>query len=188
MPERTCHFCGGGLEPGTGLMFVRRDGTVHFFCSSKCERNFRMGRSASKLKWARRGGVLERTLVMIKPDGVKAGLSGEIASRIARSGLKVVASKRMRLDRALAERLYSPHRGKEFFKDLVDFICSGEVEVMMVEGERAVKRVRQLVGPTDPAVAPKGTIRGDFGKSIRENVVHAADSVRSAKRELALFF
>jgi nucleoside-diphosphate kinase len=187
MPARNCSLCGQELEPGTGVMFVKRDGTVYFFCSSKCERNFRLGRKGRKLKWARPEKV-ERTFVMIKPDGVKAGLVDEIRSRITKAGLKIVSSKRIKLNRELAEQLYSPHRGKPFFEDLVKFVCSGEVEVMMVEGRKAISTMRELVGPTDPSQAPKGTIRGDFGKSIMENVIHAADSPESAERELSLFF
>jgi nucleoside-diphosphate kinase len=188
MPARNCTFCGGELEPGTGVMFVKRDGTFYFFCSSKCERNFRLGRKARKMKWAGGGARVERTFVMIKPDGVRAGLTGEILSRISKAGLRVVSSKKLRLDRALAEQLYSPHLGKPFFEELVKFVCSGEVEVMMVEGDRAIAKMRELIGPTDPSKAPKGTVRGDFGKSITENVIHAADSSESAERELRLFF
>jgi len=187
MPARNCSFCGQELEPGTGVMFVKRDGTVYFFCSSKCERNFKLGRKGRKLKWAR-GEKVERTFVMIKPDGVRAGLTEEIRSRILKAGLRIVSSKKMKLDRTLAEQLYSPHKGKPFFEELVKFICSGQVEVMMVEGKKAISKMRELIGPTDPSQAPRGTIRGDFGKSITENVIHAADSPESAERELKLFF
>jgi nucleoside-diphosphate kinase len=168
-------------------MFVRKDGTVYFFCSSKCERNFGLGRKGRKVKWVSREKT-ERTFVMIKPDGVRAGLVDEVRSRIQKVGLRVVASKRLKLSRELAEQLYSPHKGKPFFDDLVKFVCSGEVEVMVVEGKKAVSKMRELIGPTDPSKAPKGTIRGDFGKSITENVIHAADSRENAERELSLFF
>jgi nucleoside-diphosphate kinase len=168
-------------------MFVRKDGTVYFFCSSKCERNFELGRKGRKVKWVSREKT-ERTFVMIKPDGVRAGLVDEVRSRIQKAGLRVVASKRLKLSRELAEQLYSPHKGKPFFDDLVKFVCSGEVEVMVVEGKKAVSKMRELIGPTDPSKAPKGTIRGDFGKSITENVIHAADSRENAERELSLFF
>jgi len=130
----------------------------------------------------------ERTFVMVKPDGVARGLTDEIVRRIRQVGLKVISMRRFRMDRKTAERLYEVHRGKEFFERLVAHVLSGEVVVMMVEGERAVARMRELVGATDPAKAAKGTIRGDFGSSITENIIHAADSAESVKRELSLFF
>lgn len=130
----------------------------------------------------------EQTFVMIKPDGVKKGLVEEIISRIRRSGLKVVSQRRLMLNRELAEGLYSVHRGKPFFDRLVNHVLSGEVVVMVVEGEQAVSKMRELIGATDPSKAAKGTIRGDFGSSVTENVIHAADSPENAKRELSLFF
>ena len=130
----------------------------------------------------------ERTFVMIKPDGVAKGLVDKIIARIKRAGLKIISMRRMKLDRGLAEELYSVHRGKDFFERLVEHVLSGEVVVMVVEGERAVMQMRELMGATDPAKAEKGTIRGDFGSSITENVIHAADSAESARRELPLFF
>ena len=130
----------------------------------------------------------ERTFVMVKPDGVARGLTDEIVRRIRQVGLKVISMRRFRMDRKTAERLYEVHRGREFFERLVAHVLSGEVVVMMVEGERAVARMRELVGATDPAKAAKGTIRGDFGSGITENIIHAADSTENAKRELALFF
>jgi len=125
---------------------------------------------------------------MIKPDGVAKGLVDKIIARIKRAGLKIISMRRMKLDRGLAEELYSVHRGKDFFERLVEHVLSGEVVVMVVEGERAVMQMRELMGATDPAKAEKGTIRGDFGSSITENVIHAADSAESARRELPLFF
>jgi nucleoside-diphosphate kinase len=130
----------------------------------------------------------EQTFVMIKPDGVKKGLVEEIISRIRRAGLKVVSQRRLMLNRELAEGLYSVHRGKPFFDRLVNHVLSGEVVVMVVEGEQAVSKMRELIGATDPSKAAKGTIRGDFGSSVTENVIHAADSPENAKRELSLFF
>ncbi len=132
--------------------------------------------------------MIERTFVMIKPDGVAKGLSDEIIARIQKSGLKVVSKRRVRMDRKTAERLYDVHKGKEFFERLVNFIISGEVFVMVVEGERAISRIRELMGPTDPAKAPKGTIRGDFAASMSENIIHASDSPESVKREMPIFF
>lgn len=130
----------------------------------------------------------EQTFVMVKPDGVLKGLTDEIAARIKRAGLRITSMHRMRLDRKLAEKLYEVHRGKDFFEPLADFILSGDVVVMRVDGELAIARMRELIGPTDPAKAAKGTVRGDFGSSTRENIIHAADSAESAKRELSLFF
>ena len=130
----------------------------------------------------------ERTFVMLKPDGVAKGLSDEIVSRIERAGLKIVSMRRMRLDRGLAEELYSVHQGEDFFERLVEHVLSGEVVVMLVEGERAIARMRELSGATDPTKAAKGTIRSDFGSSITENVIHAADSAESAEREMLIFF
>lgn len=125
---------------------------------------------------------------MIKPDGVRKGLIDEIIFRIQRAGLKVVAQRRLKMDRGLAERLYSVHKDKPFFERLVDHVLSGEVVVMLVEGENAVLRTRELIGATDPAKAAKGTIRGDFASSVTENIIHAADSPENARREASLFF
>lgn len=130
----------------------------------------------------------EETLVIVKPDAVRRQLTGEIISRIERKGLRVAEMRSMRIERDLAERHYEEHRAKPFFGDLVDFITSGDVVVARVVGEQAVPVVRTLMGPTDPASAPPGTIRGDFGVLITENLVHGSDSPASAKRELDLFF
>lgn len=130
----------------------------------------------------------ERTFVMIKPDGVKRGLVGEIVRRITSAGLKITSMRQLSLDRALAEKLYAVHEGKEFFDRLVEHVLSEQVVVMLVEGERAVARMRELIGATDPAKATKGTIRGDFGTSITQNIIHAADSAKSASYEIPLFF
>jgi len=130
----------------------------------------------------------EATLVIVKPDAVRRGLIGEVLGRIERKGLRIEAMRLMRIDGDLAERLYEEHRDKPFFRELVDFITSGEVVVARVVGEEAVSVVRTVMGPTDPAAAPPGTIRGDFGLVITENLVHGSDSPESAKRELDLFF
>ncbi|MFN4133992.1 MAG: nucleoside-diphosphate kinase [Candidatus Hadarchaeales archaeon] len=130
----------------------------------------------------------ERTFAMIKPDGVAKNLVDEIIRRIENSGLRIVVKKKILLERRTAEELYSIHRGKEFFERLVDSVTSGEVVGMIIEGERAVGRMRELIGPTDPARAPRGTIRGDFGESITKNVIHAADSPENAEREAKIFF
>ena len=130
----------------------------------------------------------EETLVIVKPDGFRRRLTGEILARIERKGLRIAEMRSMRIDRELAERHYDEHREKPFFGELVEFITSGAVVVARVVGEQAVPVVRTLMGPTDPASAPPGTIRGDFGVLITENLVHGSDSPESAKRELDLFF
>lgn len=130
----------------------------------------------------------ESTLVIVKPDAVRRGLTGEIIARIERKGLRVEEMRTMRIERDLAEQHYGEHSDKPFFGDLVGFITSGDVVVARVVGEQAVSVVRTLMGPTDPASAPPGTIRGDFGVLIQENLVHGSDSPESAKRELDLFF
>ncbi len=125
---------------------------------------------------------------MVKPDGVVKGLTDEIIARIKRAGLKIVSMRRLKMDRSTAEKIYAIHRGKEFFKRLVEHVLLGDVVVILVEGDNAIARMRELIGTTNPAKAAKGTIRGDFGTSITENVIHAADSAESAERELPLFF
>jgi nucleoside-diphosphate kinase len=130
----------------------------------------------------------EETLVIVKPDAVRRGLIGEVLSRLERKGLHIEEMRLMRIDRDLAERHYDEHRDKPFFMELVDFITSAEVVVARVTGEQAIAVVRTLMGPTDPAAAPPGTIRGDYGIVITENLVHGSDSPESAKRELDLFF
>ena len=130
----------------------------------------------------------EETLVIVKPDAVRRGLISEILGRIERKGLRIAEMRMLTIDRDLAGQHYDEHREKPFFGDLVDFITSGEVVVARVVGEQAVSVVRTLMGPTDPASAPPGTIRGDFGTIITENLVHGSDAPESAKRELDLYF
>lgn len=130
----------------------------------------------------------EETLVIVKPDAVKRGLIGEILSRLERTSLRIAEMRLIRVDRDLAERLYAEHHGKAFFPELVEFITSGDVVVVRVAGESAIPVVRALMGATDPAQAAPGTIRGDFGLVITQNLVHGSDSPESAKRELDLFF
>jgi nucleoside-diphosphate kinase len=130
----------------------------------------------------------EQTLVIVKPDGVRRRLVGEVVGRLERKGLTVAGLKLMRIDRALAEEHYGEHRDKPFFGELVEFITGGDVVVAKVTGESAVSVVRTLMGPTNPAEAPPGTIRGDYGTVITENLVHGSDSPESAERELRLFF
>ena len=130
----------------------------------------------------------QSTLLIIKPDAVRRGLIGEILRRVEAKGLRIDEMRTIRIDRELAEEHYDEHRDKPFFGELVEFITSGEVVVARVSGEEAVQVLRALMGPTDPASAPPGTIRGDFGTVITENLVHGSDSPFSADRELKLFF
>ena len=132
--------------------------------------------------------AVERTLVLIKPDAVERRLTGEILARIERRGFVVRAGKLLRVDRALGEEHYGEHREKPFYEELVGFITGGPVVLAKVSGENAIAVWRDLMGPTDPADAPVGTIRGDFASVITENVVHGSDSPESAARELKLFF
>ncbi len=134
------------------------------------------------------GSDMERTFVMVKPDGVQRGLIGEVISRIERKGLKIVAMKMMRVSQEMAKEHYAEHREKPFFSSLVDYITSGPVVAMVVEGRNAVSVVRKLVGKTDPIEADPGTIRGDLALDIGRNVVHASDSQQSAEREIGIFF
>ena len=131
---------------------------------------------------------VERTLVLVKPDGLQRGLIGNVISRFERRGLHLVGLKLLRMDRALAERHYGEHREKPFFGDLVGFITASPVVAMAWEGPGAVAMVRSMMGATNPADASPGTIRGDHAVSIGANVVHGSDSVARAAEEVALFF
>lgn len=131
----------------------------------------------------------ERTLVLVKPDGVSRGLVGEVISRIERKGLTLAALELRKVDRELAEQHYAEHADKPFFGSLLEFITSAPVVAAVVEGERAVAAFRQLAGGTDPVdKAAPGSIRGDFALETQFNLVHGSDSVDSAKREIALWF
>ena len=132
--------------------------------------------------------AIERTLSIIKPDAVAKNVIGEIYSRFEKAGLKVVASKMLRLDDELASGFYAEHRERGFFGDLIAFMTSGPVMVQVLEGEGAVLKNRELMGATNPADAEAGTIRADFAVSIDANAVHGSDSVESAQREVSYFF
>ncbi|HAU08831.1 nucleoside-diphosphate kinase [Gammaproteobacteria bacterium] len=132
--------------------------------------------------------AIERTLSIIKPDAVAKNVIGEIYSRFEKAGLKVVASKMLRLDDELAGGFYAEHRERGFFGDLIAFMTSGPVMVQVLEGEGAVLKNRELMGATNPADAEAGTIRADFAVSIDANAVHGSDSVESAQREVSYFF
>jgi len=132
--------------------------------------------------------AVESTLLIVKPDAVRRGLIGEVLRRVEAKGLRVAEMRMTSIDRATADEHYAEHREKPFFDELVGFIGSGPVVVARVEGERAIPVLRSLMGPTDPALAPPGTIRGDYGLIITANLVHGSDSTESAERELKLFF
>ena len=133
--------------------------------------------------------MTERTLILIKPDGVKNGHVGEIISRIERKGLKLVALDLRVADTATAEKHYAEHEGKPFYGELVDFITSAPLIAGVIEGERAIEAWRQLAGGTDPvSKATPGSIRGDFALTVGENVVHGSDSPESAEREIKIWF
>lgn len=132
--------------------------------------------------------AIEKTLVLVKPDGVKKHICGEVISRFERKGLEVEAIKMIQVPEELAKKHYEEHEGKGFFKDLIAFITSGPVLVMVIKGENAVAAVRQINGATDPLKAVPGSIRGDFATSIDENVVHASDAPETAEREIGLWF
>ena len=131
---------------------------------------------------------MERTLVLVKPDGVQRGLVGEVISRLERTGLKLVAMKMVHLSRDRAEEHYGIHRGKPFFAGLVRFITSGPLVAAVFEGPKAVDIVRKAMGETDPARSAAGTIRGDLALDIGRNIVHGSDSVENARHEIAAFF
>jgi nucleoside-diphosphate kinase len=130
----------------------------------------------------------ERTLVLVKPDGVRRGLVGEVISRIEAKGLALVALEMRTLDRETAEAHYDEHRAKPFFGELVEFITSAPLVALVAEGERAIEAFRSVAGATDPVKATPGTVRGDFALAVGQNIVHGSDAPESAAREIGLFF
>lgn len=134
----------------------------------------------------------ERTLILIKPDGVRRGLIGEVIARIERKGYEVTALRMLQADRELLERHYAEHEGKPFYEPLMEFMASGPIVAMVAEGERVIEGFRKLAGATDPTVAEPGTIRGDLardqGTKVVQNIVHGSDSPESASREIKIFF
>jgi nucleoside-diphosphate kinase len=130
----------------------------------------------------------ERTLSIIKPDAVTKNLIGRILARFEAAGLRIVAARMMWLSRKKAEGFYAVHRGRPFFRDLVEFMISGPVLVLVLEGDEAIARNRDLMGATDPKQAAKGTIRADFAASIDANAVHGSDALKTARTEIAYFF
>ncbi len=131
---------------------------------------------------------IERSLIIVKPDGVKKKVIGEIISRFEKEDLNIEKLKMLRIDRELALKHYRDHKDKSFFDILIEYITSGPVVAMVISGNNAITRVRELMGPTDPRKAERGTIRGDFGDDITVNVIHGSDSRENARREIELFF
>jgi nucleoside-diphosphate kinase len=135
---------------------------------------------------------MERTLILIKPDGVQRHLVGQVLTRIEAKGYSIVALNMLIADRALLERHYAEHQGKPFFEPLVDFMMSGPIVALVAEGNRVIEGFRKLAGVTDPTLAEPGTIRGDLardqGTKVVQNIVHGSDSPESAAREIAIFF
>jgi nucleoside-diphosphate kinase len=132
--------------------------------------------------------VSERTLVLVKPDGVSRGLVGEVISRIERKGLTLAALELRNVERSVAEQHYAEHASKPFFESLLEFITSGPLVAMVVEGDNAIAAFRQLAGATNPVQAENGSIRGDYALEVQYNIVHGSDSTESAKREIDLWF
>ncbi|ADD09047.1 nucleoside-diphosphate kinase [Candidatus Aciduliprofundum boonei] len=130
----------------------------------------------------------QRTLVLLKPDAVNRRLMGEIISRFEKKGLKIVAMKMLWMSRERAEKHYEVHKDKPFYESLIDYITSGPIVAMVLEGDRAIEVVRKMMGKTNGIEAEPGTIRGDFAMSIQNNLVHGSDSEESAKREIPIFF
>ena len=131
---------------------------------------------------------MERTLVLIKPDGIQRGVAMEVLSRLERRGLKIVGLKMIHMDEALAKRHYDAHEGKPFFEGLIRYITSCPIIAAVFEGKEAIEAVRRTMGETDPVRAAPGTIRGDYGLDMGRNLIHGSDSKESAEREIALFF
>jgi nucleoside-diphosphate kinase len=131
---------------------------------------------------------MERTLILVKPDAFARALTGEIIARFERKGLRLAALRQTTMERQLAERHYAEHEGKPFYGELVDFITSGPLVAMVLEGESAVAAARQVIGATNPLEASPGSIRGDFAIEVGQNMVHGSDSAESAAREVELFF
>ncbi|MCM3477118.1 nucleoside-diphosphate kinase [Caldibacillus thermoamylovorans] len=131
---------------------------------------------------------MEKTFLMVKPDGVQRGLIGEIVSRFERKGFQLVGAKLMQIPTSVAEQHYGEHKGKPFYDELVTFITSGPVFAMVWQGENVIATARQMMGATNPKDALPGTIRGDYGVTVGKNIIHGSDSFESAKREISLFF
>jgi nucleoside-diphosphate kinase len=132
--------------------------------------------------------MIERTFIMIKPDGIQRGLIGEIIARFERRGMKIVGMKFVYPSKEMAEKQYEIHRGKSFYEGLIDYITSGPILAIILEGEAIIEQVRKMVGETDPKRASPGTIRGDYAQQIGRNIIHASDSKETAEFEIKLWF
>jgi nucleoside-diphosphate kinase len=146
----------------------------------------RMGRSS--LPTVEGGTTVERTLSIVKPDGVRKGLTGEVIRRFESAGLRVVALKRVALRKQDAESFYAVHKEKGFFQSLTDFMSSGPVVAMVLEGEDAIQRTRKIMGATNPKEADPGTIRADYAEEVEQNIVHGSDGPETAAFEISFFF
>lgn len=135
-----------------------------------------------------RGANMEKTFLMVKPDGVQRNLIGEIVQRFEKKGFKLCGAKLMQIPEELAQQHYAEHKERPFFGELVTFITSGPVFAMVYEGENVIKTAREMMGKTNPAEAAPGTIRGDYGVTVGKNIIHGSDSAESAEREINLFF
>ena len=137
-------------------------------------------------------GAKERTLILVKPDGVRRGLVGEVISRIEKKGYVITSMRMLSAERSMLEKLYAEHNGKPFYEPLVEFMMSGPIVALIAEGARVIEGFRALAGATDPTVAAPGSIRGDLGRDqgtkVVQNVVHGSDSATSAEREIEIFF
>mgnify|MGYP003335000570 FL=1 len=137
-------------------------------------------------------GAKERTLILVKPDGVRRGLVGEVVSRIEKKGYVITSMRMLSAERSMLEKLYAEHNGKPFYEPLVEFMMSGPIVALIAEGARVIEGFRALAGATDPTVAAPGSIRGDLGRDqgtkVVQNVVHGSDSAISAEREIEIFF
>ena len=131
---------------------------------------------------------MERSLVLIKPDAIQRGLTGEIISRLEKKGLKLVAMKMIHMNKSMAEKHYAIHKGKPFFEDLVSFITSSPIVAIVFQGDNAVNIIRRSMGETNPAESASGTIRGDLAISIEHNLIHGSDSLKNATKEISVFF
>lgn len=131
---------------------------------------------------------MERTLSIVKPDGVERGLIGEVMARFEKEAIKIVAIKMVKMEKAQAEGFYAVHRGKPFFNSLTTFMSSGPIVALVLEGEEVIAKNREIMGATNPAEAAAGTIRADFASEIEKNIVHGSDSPETAQKEIAFFF
>ena len=131
---------------------------------------------------------MERTLILVKPDGLQRGLSGEIIGRLEKTGLKISGIKLLHLSNEIASVHYEEHIGKPFFEDLVNYICSGPIIALVFEGPNAVEKARSIIGKTNPLESPAGTIRGDLGLEVSRNLIHGSANIDDANRQINIFF